>query len=219
MANDAWIEETRRYLTAKGPQLLSSLGEQIKAYERPKGKLGEILEQNGIKIRREGNGPKIYAYLDEQIDKMDTIWSEKRTPKLLPYRRAVLIAFCKILDDNSIIGLILEPRIQYRVVCSHDIPSSPIVPIECEFRHPGLDIDHMTEQERDKLQSSIKSWCLKHEIYEPSLVKEKKASCHFSNSLSLNELLKVFLEAQPEGIRRKVNIPGSLMELLIKISK
>lgn len=226
MANTTWVEKIRGYLSARGPQLLSTLGEQLDPEERPSGKLYQALVGSGINIKRVGVGPKFYAYLDGQESAVDAL-CEGKSERSEAYKRSVLIAFCKQLEDGFMIGLniqtgkyvISEDRSVFDIKSADRGEFDRIIPIENKFRHAGLDIDDLTEMDRSTLNSSIEAWCQEHGINKSSLMREIRSSFRIGAHASLAKLLETFLEAQPRDIRHKVNIPGAILEQLLLLSK
>lgn len=214
---DKGLEKINRALS-KGPQLLSTLGSLLSEEERPTEGLRQALEQHAIKIYRIGNSAKIYAYLDEHTEQIQKLCG-KEIP-LEGYRKSVVLAFCKNIDENSVIGLRLQPKVEYVVSPSRESQPGDIIPIEEVFRHPQFsDFEQLSEDQKNMLHSSIANWCLKHHVDNELLLWKKHDMAKNSPHFDMLKLMECFLEAQPEDIRHRVNLPGVFIEQLLKLSK
>lgn len=214
MANDDWKEKITEYLRAAGPKLLSSVGEQFTGCERPEGKLKLILESNGIHVRDVGGG-RFYAYLDEQEGDMASLG--EAAPPVSAYKRALLLAFCRRLEEGASMGFNPVDG-KYVVLRGDDELEDGVLPVEEEFRHPGLDIDNLSEENRAELLASIKDWCNKHNVSRFTLIKAGTAPASPVHP-GVGRLLRLFLDAQPRDIRDRVNLPGALLEQLLQLSR
>lgn len=212
---DTGLEKIRTAL-AKGPQLLSYLGGLLSQEERPDRGLRQMLKEHDIKTQRVGHGPKIFAYLEKDTQKMQELCREEASST--PYRNSVLLAFCKKVESDKIIGLRLQPKVEFVEISSKEKPPAEVTVIEDNFRHPDFNVRRLTEDEREKLESSIENWCSQHAVDKKDLLWKKKEPSYSPVVLDIDTFMRSFLEAQPEDIRHRVNFPGIIVEQLLKIS-
>lgn len=133
------------------------------------------------------------------------------------YKRALLLAFCRRLEEGASMGFNPVDG-KYVVLRAGDAPEDGALPVEDDFRRPGLDIDNLSEENRADLLASINAWCNKHNVSRFTLTKAGAAPASPVHT-GVGRLLRLFLDAQPRDIRDRVNLPGALLEQLLQSSR
>ena len=191
----------------KGPCLLSKLGLLLNEDERPEISLRHALEKQGIYISREGNGPIIYASLskDDKNDISETAKYIKKTK----FKYPVFLAFTMKLSETKKIGLRIDETVTYSI-SEGSLPEG-VIEIDNKYRLTGYCKDNFSDI--SNLYENIKRWSCENNINFQSLIytnTEKKTHS------DVEAILKAFLDAQPEGIRDKINFPSIFIQRILK---
>lgn len=191
----------------KGPCLLSKLGLLLNEDERPEMSLRYALENQGIYISREGNGPIIYASLSK--DNKGNIFETNEYIKKTKFKYPVFLAFTMRLPEAKKIGLKIDETVTYSIYEG----SSPAGVIEIEDRYRLSRYCKDSFSDISSLYGNIKEWSCKNNVNFKNLIyinTEKK-----KNS-DVETILKAFLDAQPEEIRDKINFPSIFIQRILK---
>lgn len=191
----------------KGRCLLSRLGLLLNEDERPEVPLRHALENQGIYISREGNGPIIYASLSKNNEN-NTVESSEYIKKT-KFKYPVFLAFTMKLPETRKIGLKIGETVKYSIY--EGILPEGVIEIEDRYRLPGYCKDNFSDI--SNLYDKVKEWSNENNVNFHNLIytdiKEKTHS-------DIETILKAFLDAQPEEIRDKINFPSIFIQRILK---
>lgn len=196
-----------------GAHLISALGDMLAEDERPAGKLRQALEIAGIKTKRIGTGPKIYAYLEEESSNFSELIGD--SSRRHQYKRAVVLAFTKHVAVGNKMTLKFHPKTEYDEIAEANPLANGAFLVEEQYRIPTIPVD-ISPEIMEELHAKILSWSEEHGVDRDLLLWKQHKNTQFdSNRLDLETFIRKFYAAQPENIRYDVNLPGFVVRHLL----
>ena len=191
----------------KGRCLLSRLGLLLNEDERPEVPLRHALENQGIYISREGNGPIIYASLSKNNEN-NTVESSEHIKKT-KFKYPVFLAFTMKLPETMKIGLKIGEAVKYSIY-EGTLPEG-VIEIEDRYRLSGYCKDNFSDI--SNLYEKVKEWSNENNVnFHDLIYTDIKKKTHSD----IETILKAFLDAQPEEIRDKINFPSIFIQRILK---
>lgn len=200
-----------------GPCLIAQLGALLSPDEKASGKLRSALEAEGILTQFGRDRTEVYALLPDQEAVFAEHVTEIRADKSpVQYRFAVQIAFSKNLKPSERIYLSTRPQVRYYVVGNDSCPPENATLIDEEFRTPGFNPrGGQTQKCLYDFERKIEKWCAKYHISREEISWTSVNSKNQDAKLDISKILREFIEAQPIEIRDRVNLTGTILQILL----
>lgn len=210
------IEKIKTKL-ADGPCLVAQLGTLLSTQEKPNTKLRMALEGMGIKTAIGRDKTEVYAFLPEDSQKMAHLQQSIQTESVYTiYRNAVLNAFFKEKNENTSIYVTLSPTFRYHEVNDGLTPPEGSILLDESFRIPKAEsIENINAHDMQMFVKNLKEWCAKYNISIESTLWNPKKKFYEKGKADIITLLRDFINAQPEDIRSRVNLPCSIIKAIL----
>ena len=201
-----------------GPCLIAQLGSLLLPEEKPSGKLREALKAAGIITQPGRDRTEVYALLPGHEEKLADIKSRENTGTVSSrYRLAVCVAFTRKIEPGEAMYLVTSPKVRYVIVPAGNSPPASALLVEEEYRMPGVNLSSYNAKQEDnqRFVANLHTWCDKNNIPEELMLFIPNTGKKQSVKIDIAKILRDFIEAQPVDIRARINIPGSIIQLLL----